>query len=140
MEIVLVEDSLIDARLTMGALQQVGFRHRLTLIRDGEEALEFLNQRGRFVRAPRPDLILLDLFLPKLDGIEVLQEIKNDFSLKRIPVVVMTASSTEEDKYRCELLSVDSYITKPVNMHKFLRVVKQLKNYLREDLILPSLD
>ena len=140
MEILLVEDSLVDARLTIGALNKADFRHRLTLTRDGEEALEFLNQQGRFARAPRPDLILLDLFLPKVDGIEVLQELKNDYSLKRIPVVVLTASETVEDKSKCELLNVENYITKPVNMEKFLVVVKQLKNYWRDDLILPSLD
>ncbi len=140
MEILLVEDSLVDAKLTIGALDKADFRHRLTLIRDGEEALEFLNQQGRFARAPRPDLILLDLFLPKVDGIEVLQDLKNDFSLKRIPVVVLTASDAEEDKSKCRLLNVENYITKPVNVEKFLAVVKQLKDYWRDDLILPSLD
>jgi CheY-like chemotaxis protein len=140
MEILLIEDNLVDARLAIGALQQAGFRHRVTLVRDGQEALDFLHRRGIFGRAPRPDLILLDLVLPKIEGIQVLQEIKEDEKLKRIPVVVMTASSFDEDRSRCEVLHVESYITKPVNMQKFLHVVKQLKNYWRDDLILPALD
>ena len=92
MEILLVEDGLVDARLTIGALQHGGFRHRLTLVRDGEEALEFIFQRGKFALAPRPDLILLDLMLPKRSGLEVLHEVKSHEGLKEIPVVVMTAS------------------------------------------------
>ena len=77
MEILLVEDSLVDARLTIGALEHGGFRHRLTLVRDGEEALEFIFQRGKFAQAPRPDLILLDLMLPRKSGLEVLNEVKS---------------------------------------------------------------
>ena len=140
MEILLVEDSLLDARLTIGALKKADFRHRLTLVRDGEEALEFLSQQGKFARAPRPDLILLDLFLPKLDGIELLHRIKEDLTLQKIPVVVLTTSDTEEDKSRCQTLAVESYITKPVNVEKFLQVVFQLKAYWRADLVLPHAD
>ena len=115
MEILLVEDSLTDARLTIGALRNGDLQHRLTLVRDGEEALAFLHQDGIFARAPRPDLILLDLLMPKKNGLEVLAEVKHDFALKDIPVVIMTASEAEEDKLKCEILHVDSYITKPVN-------------------------
>ena len=138
MEVLLVEDSLTDARLTIGALQRGMSQHRLTLVRDGAEAVEFLRQDGVFARAPRPDLILLDLFLPKKDGLEVLSEIKADYDLKDIPVVILTSSEAQEDRSRCELLHVDSYITKPVNVEKFLAVVKKLKHHLQADVIVPS--
>lgn len=140
MEILLVEDSLIDARVTMQALQNGQVQHRLTLVRDGEEALEFLQQQGRFARAPRPDLILLDLMLPKRSGLEVLAEVRGEFGLHDIPVVVLTASDDEEDKVRCGLLEVDSYITKPVNLQKFLTVVKELKRFWLHDVILPAVE
>lgn len=140
MEILLVEDSLMDARVTMEALKTSQMKHRLTLIRDGEEALEFLNQQGKFARAPRPDVILLDLHLPKRDGLEVLSEVRGDFDLKSIPVVVLTSSDAEEDRERCRVLDVDSYITKPVNLSKFLDVVRQLKRFWLKDVILPALD
>ena len=138
MEILLIEDSLVDARLTINALNKGLIKHRLTLVRDGEEALEFLNRDGKFARAPRPDLILLDLNLPKKDGLEVLAALKAHYELKEIPVVILTASEADEDKVRCELLHVDSYITKPVNLNKFLDVVKKLKKYWLHDVILPT--
>jgi DNA-binding response OmpR family regulator len=138
MEILLVEDGLVDARLAIGALQRAGFRHRVTLVRDGEEALEFIDQRGRFIRAPRPDLILLDLMLPKKSGIELLNEIKSNSSLENIPVVIMTASQTEEDRVQCDTLHVDAYIVKPVNLDKFLALIRKLKRFWLDDVILPS--
>ncbi len=140
MEILLVEDGLVDARLAIGALQQCGFRHRLTLIRDGEEALEFIYRRGKFARAPRPDLILLDLMLPKKSGLEVLDEVKSDDELKGIPIVIMTASEAEDHKLRCDTMDVDGYIIKPVNFQKFLELVRKLKKFWLDDVILPSLD
>lgn len=140
MEILLVEDGLVDARLAIGALQHGGFRHRLTLVRDGEEALEFILQQGRFTHAPRPDLILLDLMLPKRSGMEVLNEVKSRDGLREIPVVVMTASQAEEDKLQCASLKVDGYIVKPVNMEKFLELVRTLKRFWLDDVILPSVD
>ena len=140
MEILLVEDSLADACLAIGALKNGQVQHRLTLIRDGEEAMEFLHQEGKFIRAPRPDLILLDLILPKKDGLEVLAEVKEDYELKDIPVVILTGSQDEEDRLRCEFLQVDAFIPKPVNLDKFLAVVKQLKRFWLEDVILPSLE
>jgi chemotaxis family two-component system response regulator Rcp1 len=139
MEILLVEDGLVDASVTIGALRKGQIQHRMTLIRDGAEAMEFLRQDGKFARAPRPDLILLDLGLPKKDGREVLQEIKADETLSSIPVVIMTSSDDEEDRVQSELLGVDSFITKPVDFEKFLTVVRQLKRYLHADLILPAL-
>lgn len=138
MEILLVEDGLVDARVTIAALKKGQIQHRLTLIRDGQEALEFLRQEGKFARAPRPDLILLDLCLPKLDGRQLLSEIKSDLDLKSIPVVIMTGSDDEEDRLQSESLGVDSFITKPIDMDKFLTVVRQLRRFLHADLILPS--
>jgi CheY-like chemotaxis protein len=140
MEILLVEDGLVDARLTISALQQGGFRHRVTLVRDGEEALEFIFQQGRFAMAPRPDLILLDLMLPKKSGLEVLNEVKSHKTLKDIPVVILTASEAEEDKLQCDSLKVDGYILKPVNFAKFLDLVRELKSFWLNDVILPSVD
>lgn len=140
MEILLVEDGLVDARLAIAALQQSGFRHRLTLVRDGAEALEFIYQRGMFAQAPRPDLILLDLMLPKKSGLEVLTEVKSNEGLKGIPVVVMTASEAEDDKLQCDTMRVDGYIVKPVNFEKFLELVRKLKKFWLDDVILPSFD
>jgi two-component system, chemotaxis family, response regulator Rcp1 len=138
MEILLVEDNLLQARLAIESLKTGQMAHRMTLIMDGEEALEFLRQRGMFAKAPRPDLILLDLRLPKIDGLKVLAEIRSDDGLKSIPVVVMTASKDDEDEQRCEMLDVEHYITKPVDLEKFLAVVKQLKRHWQADVILPA--
>lgn len=140
MEILLVEDGLLDARVTMAALKEGLLQHRLTLTRDGEEALQFLHQEERFARAPRPDLILLDLMLPKKNGTEVLDELRRDYALKDIPVVVLTASDSEEDRVKCQMLQVDAFISKPVNVEKFLAVVKQLKRFWLNDVILPAVD
>jgi CheY-like chemotaxis protein len=138
MEVLLVEDGLMDARVTIQALRSGKVQHRLTLVRDGEEAMQFLRQEGRFARAPRPDLILLDLMLPKESGLDVLSEIRADFALHEIPVVVLTASEDQEDETRCAMLEVNSYIQKPVNLDKFLTVIKELKRCWRDDVILPE--
>ncbi len=138
MEILLIEDSLISAQLTTGVLKQAAFRHRLTWIRDGVEALEFLYREGKFARAPRPDLILLDLGLPKKDGREVLQEVKSDLDLKDIPVVILTASSEEEDIVRSKLLQVEAYLIKPINYSKFMGLITDLCQFWREDMVLPT--
>ena len=138
MEIMLVEDNFTDAALTIRALERGGVRHRLTLVRDGAEALEFLRRQGRFARAPRPDLILLDLNLPKIDGRELLATIKSDDDLGSIPVVIMTGSEDYEDELRGQRLNVEGYVTKPVDMPKFLGLVKELKDYWMSDVILPQ--
>lgn len=138
MEILLVEDSLSAARLTIGALKRGNILHRLTWLSDGEEALEFLHRRGKFSVAPHPDLILLDLSLPKKDGREVLQEIKQDEHLKSIPVVILTASTDQEDINATEKLEVESYLTKPVDLPKFLRIVEELSRFWRDDMIVPT--
>lgn len=139
MEILLVEDSLVFARVAIEALKRGQLRHRLTLVLDGEEALEFLRRDGKFARAPRPDLVLLDLGLPKKDGREVLNEIKSDDSLKEIPVVVVTGSDDEADVRQSQLLGVDGYMTKPIDLKQFLAVVKRLKNSWHSDIALPAL-
>lgn len=140
MEILLVEDSLLYARFTIEALKKGGIQHRLTLIFDGQEAMEFLHREGKFANAPRPDLILLDLQLPKKNGLEVLDEIRSNYELQSIPVVVMTTSESVGDMQRCEELGVESYITKPVDLQKFLAVVKELKTCWRADLLLPAFE
>ena len=140
MEILLVEDGLTDARLAIEGLKKGGFRHRVTLVRDGAEALEFVGKQGRFARAPRPDIILLDLYLPKHNGMVVLSQLKNDCDLKSIPVVIMTSSDASEDRDGCELLQVDSFIKKPFGMQAFLQVVRELKRHLLSDVILPAMD
>lgn len=141
MEILLVEDSLTSARLTIGALKKGNFEHRLTWISDGSDAVEFLFRRGKYSRAPRPDLILLDLGLPGKDGREVLAEIKQREDLRQVPVVVMTASTDQEDVARTQQLHVESYLVKPVDLEKFLALVQELKQFwLHEELILPVTD
>ncbi len=127
LEIMLVEDSLLDARLTIESLRRCGIHHRLTLFRDGSEAIEFLHRRGVFARAPRPDVILLDLFLPDTDGVSLLRQLRTDRHLMNIPVVVLTSSDDGTDQNDCEQLGVSSYIRKPFNEDKFLSVIRRLK-------------
>jgi two-component system response regulator len=138
MEILLVEDDLQDAGLTIEALKHGQVPCRVSLVRDGDEAMEFMHREGRFGRAPRPDLILLDLKLPKKEGREVLAEVRSDDVLKRIPVVVLTASQTHQEILEHERLHVDSFLTKPVDATEFVGVVKSLRKYLLEDVIVPQ--
>lgn len=140
MEVLLVEDSLVDARLTMGALQRGEIPHRMTLVRDGQEAVDFLSRSGIFARAPRPDLILLDLQLPKRNGLEVLWEIRNSDDLRTIPVVVLTSSDDPEDKAQCSQHEVDGFLEKPVHINEFLELVRQLRRHWKQDVLLPNLD
>ncbi len=140
MEILLVEDSLVDASATMGALRHAQVKHRLTLIRDGEEAHEFLFRKGKFASAPRPDLILLDLHLPKKDGLDLLAELRGSFDLRETPVVILTASPDELLRSRSHLLQVEHYMTKPVNIDKFVAAVRELKNCWFADRILAAAD
>lgn len=138
MEILMVEDSLTFARITMMALRRGGIAHCFTWLTDGQEALEFLHQGGKYRRSPRPDLILLDLGLPKIDGREVLADIKSDDKLRCIPVVVMTVSTSDEDRIESERLDVEAYLTKPVDLGKFLELVSDLSEYWHEDMIVPT--
>jgi DNA-binding response OmpR family regulator len=140
MEILMVEDSFMYARITMGALREgrVEVEHRLTWLRDGVEALEFLRRRRKFVHAPRPDLVLLDLGLPKVDGRQVLSEMRLDKDLYNMPVVVMTSSTDERDRIACERLNVQSNLIKPVDLSSFLSVIRDLRGVLRDDLLMPA--
>ncbi len=138
MEILLVEDSLTSARLTIGALKRGQVQHRLTWLTDGVEAIEFLDRRGKFARAPRPDLILLDLELPGRDGRYVLADIKADDALRSIPVVILTSSTSEEDFESTRRLEVDGYMTKPVDLDKFMKLVRELERFWHADMILPT--
>lgn len=138
MEILLVEDSLPAARLTMGALKRGGIEHRLTWLSDGDEAARFLRQEGQYARAPQPDLILLDLMLPGRDGRSLLAEIRAAPELTRIPVVLMTGTASEEQALGQEHLDVQGFLTKPVDLEKFLTLVERLKDFWKTDMILPS--
>ncbi len=138
MEILLIEDDLEDAGLTMEALSQNDVCCRVSLVRDGEEALDFLLLKGRYARAPKPDLILLDMHLPKLSGREILAEIRHDPELDRVPVVVLTASATHREVLQEEGLHVEDYMVKPVDFEQFIAVVQSLRRYWLTDVILPS--
>ena len=128
-QILLVEDSRGDIRLTIEALRETKFRSQLSVAGDGIEALAFLRREGRHAAAPRPDLILLDLNLPRMDGRAVLAEIKADPQLRAIPVVVLTTSSAEEDILHSYDLHANCYITKPVNLDQFIQVVHLLEMF-----------
>jgi chemotaxis family two-component system response regulator Rcp1 len=129
-EVLLVEDNPGDVRLTVEALKESKMRHNnMNVVKDGVEALAFLHREGDYADAPRPDLILLDLNLPKKGGHEVLAEIKADEQLKRIPVVVLTASEAEQDITRAYDLHADCYITKSFDLDQFVMVVKSIENF-----------
>jgi chemotaxis family two-component system response regulator Rcp1 len=128
-EILLVEDNPADVRLTREALNSDRLWNNLSVTKDGVEAMAYLRRQGRFAAAPRPDLILLDLNLPKKDGREVLAEIKADPNLMRIPVVVLTTSDAEEDIVKTYGLHANCYITKPVDLRQFMKVVKSIEDF-----------
>ncbi|MBD1871515.1 response regulator [Oculatella sp. FACHB-28] len=128
-EILLVEDNPGDVRLTREVLRDGKVNNHLNVVQDGTEALAFLYRQGNYSSAPRPDLILLDLNLPKKDGREVLVTIKEDNSLRRIPVVILTTSQAEEDILRAYNLHGNCYITKPVDLDQFIRIVKSIEEF-----------
>lgn len=128
-EILLVEDNPGDAELTAMALKQGRVVNNLRVVEDGVEALKYLRKQGTFADTNLPDLILLDLNLPKKDGREVLQEIKSDPELRRIPVVVLTTSQSDKDILKSYELHANSFITKPVDLAGFLEVIQALKQY-----------
>ena len=128
-EILLVEDNPGDVRLTIEALKEGKIQNNLRVARDGEEALAILRHEGEFANWPRPDLILLDQNLPKKDGRQVLQEIKEDPELRRIPVAILTTSADEEDVIRTYNNHANCYITKPVDLDQFLAVVRGLRDF-----------
>jgi CheY-like chemotaxis protein len=128
-EILLVEDNPGDARLAFEALREAKVTNNLTWLANGVDAMAFLRREGRFTTAVRPDLVLLDLNLPKKDGREVLTEIKNDNTLRRIPVVIITTSQAEEDIAGAYHLNANSYITKPVDLEQFIRVLQAIDSF-----------
>ena len=128
-EILMVEDNPGDVRLTREALKGGKVLNQLHVVEDGVAALDFLYRRAPHQNAPRPDLILLDLNLPKMDGREVLARIKSDDSLRIIPVVVLTTSQAEEDVLRAYRLSANCYVTKPVDLHQFNRIVQAIEEF-----------
>jgi two-component system, chemotaxis family, response regulator Rcp1 len=128
-EILLVEDNPCDAALTREALEAAGTAHRLHVVDDGTDAVDFLYRRGKFRDAPQPDIVLLDLNLPNKDGRAVLLEIKTDASLAQIPIVVLTTSQEDEDILRAYQLHANCYITKPIDFHQFLRIVACIEEF-----------
>jgi len=137
-QILLVEDDPGDVLITREAFAENKVRNELNVVSDGETALSFLRREGEHADAPRPDLILLDLNLPRKSGHEVLAEIKSDVSLQRIPVVVLTTSDAEEDILRSYNLHANAYVTKPVDFTRFLTVVRQIDEFFVTVVRLPG--
>lgn len=136
-EVLLVEDNPGDIRLTQDALKQGRLPHNLSVARDGVEAMEFLYQRGKYAQSPRPDLILLDLGLPVKDGGDVLQEIKSDLDLRRIPVMVLTTSDAEQDLVKAYSLHANCYVKKPLDLDQFLSVIRSIEQFWFHVVTLP---
>ena len=128
-EILLVEDNPGDIRLTKEAMKEAKIINNLNVVEDGVEALAYLRKKGKFKDANRPDLILLDINLPKKNGREVLAEIKQDKNLKQIPVIILTISKAEEDIIKTYELHANCFITKPVDMDQFIKVVKSIEYF-----------
>lgn len=139
-EVLLIEDSEADVRLTIEALKEAKVRNRLAVAEDGVDAMARLRNEGPYQNAPRPDLILLDLNLPRKDGRQVLKEIKEDPELRRIPVVILTTSKAEEDVVRAYDLHANCYITKPVDFTQFMNVVRSIKDFWLSIVKLPPND
>ena len=137
-EILLVEDNPGDARLTQEAMRAAKMTNVLHIVEDGEQAMEFLRRRSRFKDAPRPDLILLDFNMPKKDGRMVLAEIKTDPDLKRIPVVILTTSRSEEDVLQAYDMHAHAFVTKPVNLDQFMRIVALIDEFWLNVVTLPG--
>ncbi|WP_414548414.1 response regulator [Anabaena sp. CCY 0017] len=128
-EVLLVEDNPGDAELTRIALEDSKISVNLNVVEDGVEAMAFLQKQGNYANAPHPDIVLLDLNLPRKDGREVLAEIKADQKLRRIPVVVLTTSQSEEDILKAYNLSANCFITKPVDFDQFVKIVQSIENF-----------
>ena len=136
-DILLVEDSETDAELTLQALKQGKLRNTVHHVQDGVEAMKFLRKEGEYANEARPDLVLLDLNMPKLDGREVLKQIRQDDSLKVIPVVILTTSNQDQDILQTYGLAANSYIVKPVDLNSFFEVVRQISNFWVKVVALP---
>jgi CheY-like chemotaxis protein len=137
-DVLLVEDDVGDELITREAFEQYKIANRLHVTRDGAEALDFLYRRGQHRDAPRPDLILLDLNLPKYDGRQVLQTIKSDHDLQGIPVVVLTTSSLQEDVLRSYDLHANAYVTKPVDLEQYMQAIRQIDDFFVQVVRLPT--
>ncbi len=137
-EILLVEDSPSDANLTIREFSKAKIANNLHWVENGEDAMDYLHRQGEFANACRPDLILLDLNLPGMDGREVLAEVKADMSLKRIPIVVLTTSTDEEDVLRSYNLNVNCYVTKPIDIHQFIHVIQLINEFWLAAVKLPG--
>jgi CheY-like chemotaxis protein len=138
-DILLVEDDPGDELITREAFEHNKLSNRLHVAHDGEEGLDYLYQRGRFENVPRPDLILLDLNLPKYDGRQLLERVKSDPDLARIPIVVLTTSSAEEDILRSYELHANAYVTKPVDLDQFISAVRQIDEFFLQVVRLPQI-
>jgi CheY-like chemotaxis protein len=136
-EVLLVEDDPGDVVLTKEAFEDNKVSNKLSIVSDGEEAMRFLRREGDYADAPRPDLVLLDLNLPRMDGRQVLEEIKADETLRTIPVVVLTTSEAEEDIIRSYRLHANAYVTKPVDFDQFIKVVRQIDDFFVSVVKLP---
>lgn len=139
-EILLIEDNPGDARLTAEALRNTKISNKLVVVEDGIEALAYLRREGDYAKVSRPDLILLDLNLPRMDGRELLAVIKADPALRRIPVVVMTSSRAEEDVCRSYDLHANCYITKPLDLPQFIQVVQSIESFWLTVVRLPKVE
>lgn len=137
-EVLLVEDDPGDVLMTREAFEDYKVRNHLHVVNDGTGAMAFLRREGEYADAPRPDLVLLDLNLPRMDGREVLQEIKSDPELSSIPVVVLTTSEAEEDVLRSYSLHANAYVTKPVDFERFIHVVRQIDDFFVTVVRLPT--
>jgi len=137
-EILLVEDNPGDARLAKEALKESKLKNNLYIADDGVEAMDFLNKKGKYANMPRPDLVILDLNLPRKDGREVLNEIKTDDNLKRIPVVILTISKAEEDILKSYNLHANCFISKPIDLDQFIKVVKSIEDFWLTIVKLPN--
>lgn len=136
-QILLVEDNPGDVRLTIEALRGAKVANELHVVADGEEAIEFLRQTGRHTEAPRPDIVLLDLNLPRLDGREVLANVKSDPDLAKIPIIVLTSSTAEQDIEESYGLHANCYISKPVDFTEFIHAVRSLEGFWLKIVRLP---
>jgi len=128
-DVLLVEDDAGDVLMTREAFEHYKIRNALHVVTDGEQALQFVRRQGSFADAPRPGLIMLDLNLPRRDGLEVLAELKADPGLRVIPVVILTTSQAEEDIIRSYALHANAYVTKPVDFERFIEVIRQIDNF-----------
>ncbi len=137
-EILLVEDNPADVRLTIEVFKDSRITNHISVATDGEEALAFLQKRGKYAGADRPDLILLDLNLPRKDGREVLSEIKADRELKAIPVIVLTTSDADQDVWKAYESGVNSYIKKPVDLEQFIRIFRSIEDFWLTIVKLPT--